>query len=301
MNLLLINSSSGPDYLADLFVAELIHSERYTIYTNFVGNYLFSNYDDPLSLYGNGYTVFSKLNPSLKSNIIFLTMNELSYLITQKKFDKIIYSSIWRSNLLIDNVTKYYNKDDILVLDGEDHTNVFDICNITTYYKRELIPPFFDTCRPISFTFPSYYEPLNHSVFDFTKTYLIAPCIPGYQTSYIYNSEFSYYQQYASAIFGITTRKGGWDCMRHYEIIKMGCIPYFPDIIDKPISTMVNYPLELQYNANLLFDLCLKSPSSIISKYKDSLTHLKFNFTSWLSKYSSSICYHKLLISDKFI
>lgn len=50
---------------------------------------------------------------------------------------------------------------------------------------------------------------------------------PGHGGTYTSSNELSYYRQYASARFGLTQKKGGWDCTRHYEIIASGCVPYF--------------------------------------------------------------------------
>lgn len=51
--------------------------------------------------------------------------------------------------------------------------------------------------------------------------------IPGLMKTYIYKDEKPYYKDYQKSYFAITCRKGGWDCMRHYEILANGCIPYF--------------------------------------------------------------------------
>jgi hypothetical protein len=45
-----------------------------------------------------------------------------------------------------------------------------------------------------------------------------------------YNTEEEYYNEYKKSYFAITTKKCGWDCMRHYEILANGCIPYFLNI-----------------------------------------------------------------------
>ena len=34
--------------------------------------------------------------------------------------------------------------------------------------------------------------------------------------------------------FGVTTKKSGWDCMRHYELAASGCVPCFRDLEEKP-------------------------------------------------------------------
>lgn len=69
--------------------------------------------------------------------------------------------------------------------------------------------------------------------------------IPGDLNTYIYNSEPRYYQDYQRSYFAITRAKGGWDCMRHYEILANGCIPYFIDIDKCNPNTMYFLPKEL--------------------------------------------------------
>jgi hypothetical protein len=54
--------------------------------------------------------------------------------------------------------------------------------------------------------------------------------IPGNMSTYIYKNEVDYYQDYQRSYYAITCKKGGWDCMRHYEILANGCIPYFLDL-----------------------------------------------------------------------
>ena len=48
-------------------------------------------------------------------------------------------------------------------------------------------------------------------------------------------------------------KKGGWDCMRHYEILANSCIPYFPEINDCPSTTMVPFPKHLIVETNNLY------------------------------------------------
>jgi len=56
-----------------------------------------------------------------------------------------------------------------------------------------------------------------------------------------YDSEQRYYDQYSDAYFGYTMKKGGWDCMRHHEIIAAGALPYFYDFDNCPHRTLHNF------------------------------------------------------------
>src|SRR5579862_7558259 len=69
--------------------------------------------------------------------------------------------------------------------------------------------------------------------------------IPRQLETYIYTEEADYYRDYQRSYFAITCAKGGWDCMRHYEILANGCIPYFVDIDKCHPDTMKFLPKEL--------------------------------------------------------
>lgn len=55
--------------------------------------------------------------------------------------------------------------------------------------------------------------------------------LPG---SYAFQSEAAYYADLAASRFAITTRRGGWDCLRHYEIAAAGAVPCFRHLEAKP-------------------------------------------------------------------
>eukprot|EP01062_Namystynia_karyoxenos_P016060 TRINITY_DN15857_c0_g1_i1.p1 TRINITY_DN15857_c0_g1~~TRINITY_DN15857_c0_g1_i1.p1 ORF type:complete len:534 (+),score=96.14 TRINITY_DN15857_c0_g1_i1:115-1716(+) len=47
---------------------------------------------------------------------------------------------------------------------------------------------------------------------------------------FINSTEGSYYQEYRRSRYCVTYKKAGFDCMRHYEIIFNGCMPFFLDL-----------------------------------------------------------------------
>jgi len=85
------------------------------------------------------------------------------------------------------------------------------------------------------------------------KTKILSDLIPGNNSTYIFNNEEEYYNEYKQSYFAITTKKSGWDCMRHYEILANGCIPYFINIEKCPENTMSLLPKELLIESNLLY------------------------------------------------
>ncbi len=62
---------------------------------------------------------------------------------------------------------------------------------------------------------------------------------------YVYSSEASYYENYRESMFALTRRRGGWDCLRHYEIMACGCIPFFLGIQKCPERTCTSLPKKL--------------------------------------------------------
>ena len=104
--------------------------------------------------------------------------------------------------------------------------------------------------HPITFSFPEEKVIREIPV----KTKVVSSLIPGKLDTYIYTNESDYYNEYQQSLFALTTKKAGWDCMRHYEIIANGCIPYFPDIEQCPPNTMALLPKDLIKEGNLLYD-----------------------------------------------
>jgi hypothetical protein len=86
------------------------------------------------------------------------------------------------------------------------------------------------------------------------KRKMVSDLIPGVLSTYIYQNEKDYYQEYQQSLFAITTKKGGWDCMRHYEIIANRCLPYFPNIEECPITIMTFLPKDLVLQSNELYN-----------------------------------------------
>lgn len=107
-------------------------------------------------------------------------------------------------------------------------------------------------CRmlhPITFSIPA------SKVVDVIpkKTKLLSTIIPGDSKTYTFKTEETYYNEYKSSMFATTTKKSGWDCMRHYEIIANGCIPYFPNLEDCPVNTMALMPKDLMLEGNAMY------------------------------------------------
>jgi hypothetical protein len=84
------------------------------------------------------------------------------------------------------------------------------------------------------------------------KHMVIADMIPGEPLTYRFSStqETEYNDMYRQSLFGFTQKKGGWDCLRHYEIMANGCIPIFKDLQKCPTHTLATFPKDLVMEAN---------------------------------------------------
>jgi hypothetical protein len=129
------------------------------------------------------------------------------------------------------------------------------------YFKRELTPltwhyrsfrllpgslaarlPMLRGVKPTSFSIP------EEKVFvgEAEKTQLFASdivdpelkdCAPlGKRDDYLFAGEADYYADLRRSRFGITTKRGGWDCLRHYEIAANGAVPCFKHLDRKPAT-----------------------------------------------------------------
>jgi len=95
-------------------------------------------------------------------------------------------------------------------------------------------------------------------------------------STYIYNTETDYYAEYQSSVFALTTKKGGWDCLRHYEILANGAIPIFPNIENCHPNTMKNHPKDLYLESNALYsEFLLKNKTKIEDLLPEDLAKCK--------------------------
>lgn len=282
MKVLLINSDDGPDYLADL-VNFFFLTNSYDLYTNYSLDFLFNDFNQKNNLYGKGFTLYGKIDKSVKSKQKVKSLDDLFNSIDE--FDLIIFTSIHRNfkskpvKTIFKNIIKLSKSLNLITLDGEDFTQVDEFsAKNSKYYKRELINKYKNIASPISFAFPD--EKIIQTFNLTNKTQILSPMDPRFKNSYKYSNEKEYFQQYNSSIFGITTKKAGWDCMRHYEILSAGTILFFPGIESKPSLTMSTFPTELQLEINRFFLKLISSPVNIDSLEKIRLDYPSKNYIS---------------------
>jgi len=145
-----------------------------------------------------------------------------------------------------DLVTQYYPPNKIAYIDGGDLWSDLreEAVQKSVYFKRE-IDRDYPWIHPLSFAIPK--EKIGTIVTD--KDKVMAPMDPRDSNTYIYDDEESYYRQYAESMFAVTMKKGGWDCVRHYEIMANACIPLFLDIEKCPQDIMTTMPKDLLIQA----------------------------------------------------
>ncbi len=54
--------------------------------------------------------------------------------------------------------------------------------------------------------------------------------------NYAFLNQTDYFADLAHSRFGITTKRAGWDCLRHYEIAAAGTVPCFRELNKKPME-----------------------------------------------------------------
>ncbi len=198
------------------------------------------------------FTLYGKLShlPKVESSEIIVDK------IKSRFYDLIIYGSVYTHDGMprrqcldyIDHVLTYYPKNKIHFIDGSDSSWNFacssGLSQYGTVWKTQLED--IGAGNPICFGIPESQlitsNPLKEKIF--------ADIIPGNSKTYVFSDERSYYNDYATSYYGMTWKKGQWNCMRHLEILANKCVPYFPDIEDCPPFTMISFPKEIFKETN---------------------------------------------------
>lgn len=103
--------------------------------------------------------------------------------------------------------------------------------------------------RPTAFAFPDekILEGAGPAKAGLFPRHIVDPevraRVVGASAAYAFDTEADYYADLRQARFGITTRRAGWDCLRHYEIAANGAVPCFRDLAAKP-STCAPHGLD---------------------------------------------------------
>lgn len=222
------------DYLNDLLFYGFYELDNVEIVDStpithlYVENKPFIN---PNFLWGKGFTSTYLIDKDT------INRNNLKEKIQDQYFDLIIYGSVNRCLDFYEIVSKVYDKNKIILIDGDDSIEINPLSSKHPYFKRELISSKY---FPISFAIPE--SKITSNFLEKTQEY--GSIIPG-EEGYRFDDEKKYYKDYNKSYYGVTMKKAGWDCMRHYEILANHCIPYFTDLEDCPKNTLTFFPKDL--------------------------------------------------------
>ena len=218
--------------------------------------------------HGKGFTLYGLLEDLPVDRYDVLAKVRTGY------YDLVVISSIHRQFGWFVQLLPWLRADRTLVLDGEDGSAIYPyegkywrtpghrfLPRAHTrypYFKREwtpetlryrwfrLAPPWMLSSLPvppnlhqISFSIPAEkvvatvpvkHKELPRHIVDEE----VASRAPGSTTGYAFSTEADYYADLQASRWGITTRRAGWDCIRHYEIAANGAVPCFRDLDRKP-------------------------------------------------------------------
>ena len=103
-------------------------------------------------------------------------------------------------------------------------------------FRRELLKP-----EPCSFSIPAQWirtpDPIRKTKLlprHIVDVEVRSNHLDDSQSGYAFSCQQDYFNDLAQARFGITTKRAGWDCLRHYEIAAAGTVLCFRDLEKKP-------------------------------------------------------------------
>ena len=177
-------------------------------------------------------------------------------------FEAVVLSNVWRQWGLLLQWRELLARLPLLLLDGDDDERLYPRSGTrlrqfglgtglsrllqaptTHMFKREFTP------RSRAWGLRLQLHPLGFSIPEVaivasvpSKTQIFPSHIVdgelrvrvGGSASYAFADEAAYRADLGTSRFGITTRRAGWDCLRHYEIAASGTIPCFRDLQRKP-------------------------------------------------------------------
>lgn len=266
-------ASDSEDYLSDGLLCGLrqLYGSDCVDYPKAEHMYEGFNPTQRYSLYGRGFTLYSGLFED-----VYVDRYKVGIKLKDDFYDLVIFGNIWSQYGLFAQYRHSLDPGKTIILDGADSPQVYPYAGVWwrrfsqwfmprahksfLYFKREwtsdsqfnfwhrLIPsalrkylPAEKNLKQISFSIPK--EKILKGLPEKTKDFAVhcvdpevAERIPVCRTSYAFNNEEEYYADLQASRFAITTKRAGWDCLRHYEIAANGCIPCFRDLDKKPVT-----------------------------------------------------------------
>lgn len=175
--------------------------------------------------------------------------------------------------------------DNVWYLDGHDHSNILK----TPCFKREchvngpdIHPTGFgipeDRIRPLDFkNKKQLFQKTAPKYSLFGDMVDIGPEARQY---YSFSDEEEYYDDMSQSWFGLTCMKGGWDSLRHYELLAAGTCLLFRDYHKKPVmcapQNLPTYSYSNQKELDNLIDKLLPDGKPSIQYYNLVLAQRKW-------------------------
>jgi hypothetical protein len=264
-------SSSTEDYLAD----SVLHGLRELLGANVVdfpkAERLYNNCPESIKKHirGGGFSLYGLLDD------INVDRHYLRTRILDNEFDLVVFGDIYNDFGAFIQLSPMLDPNRAVVLDGSDTESIYPYsgnwwrhpaywflprANRFLYFKRELTPRTLHyrsyllvpeklcrmmapsgNIRPIAFSIPVEKivkeTPVKRKLF---ATHVVdaevAEHLEGTSTVGVFATEAEYYNDLQASRFAITTKRGGWDCLRHYEIAANGCVMCFRNLDQKPAT-----------------------------------------------------------------
>lgn len=267
---ILLLTPNNEDYLTD----SLFHGLRGVLGADVVEfpkrEFMYDTYsaERHQKLYGRGFSLYGLL-PDLP-----VDRNQLTQRILDGEFDLVVFAEIWGTfGLFAQLAPQLHRRVPMAILDGADRVEPYPYAGLWwrkrvwwmlprahsrgIYFKRELTPwtgtfrayltlppvlasrlPSIRRMREIAFSFPEEKIVSRSGPKDrLVASHVVDPEVAGKlgaSTSYAFSDETNYYADLQRSKFGITVKRAGWDCLRHYEQAANGCVPCFRNLHAKP-------------------------------------------------------------------
>lgn len=262
------------DYLSDSLLHGFKNLTGVTVEDYPANQFLYKSKDPAIeskksSCYGKGFTIYGTLNADLRPDWSYRIPSPQNY-------DLFVISSVKQQYGLMLQYKDVLTYENTIVLDGSDEPSLFPyvisllkqplfwlyprVHHRFKYFKREIIKSELNRYRFLKL-FPSF---INHKISIPKNIIPISFSIPedkivksvptkvklfpmhivdedvarklNAKTQYTFEREKEYYEDLQRSKFGITTKRAGWDCMRHYEIAANGAVLCFRNLDEKDIN-----------------------------------------------------------------
>ncbi len=251
-------TSPTPDNLEDgilhglrsLFGPDCVdYPKKDVMYRNFTAR-------DPQEMYGRLFTLWRTLDD------IPVDRTDIDDKIRSNYFDWIIFGAFSRTQPFYRYYRPLLDYRNTILLDGNDLNDLSTAARSFLYFKRELepkasyyynykmVPPLVynrwklhRNVLPIAFAIPKEKIIEGISAAEKSKPFPVHivdtelaehPELQGGRaTGHIFTDERDYYNDLQRSRFGVTMKRGGWDCLRHYEIAANGAVVCFRNLTGK--------------------------------------------------------------------